>query len=80
MKIFAYFLTRDWNHFLELQEGLYLQIMETLESAGFEIDLPSQSIFLEADSAADNLDGHESRTGHWADGKICEEDAAAKSA
>jgi MscS family membrane protein len=80
VEIFAYILARDWNHFLELQEGLFLQIMETLESAGVEIALPSQSIFLAAASAAENLDGHKLRKGQGANGEISEESGAAKSA
>ena len=41
---------RDWPHFLEIQEALLLGIMKLTESAGVQIALPSQSVFLAAAS------------------------------
>jgi MscS family membrane protein len=46
VEVYAYVRARDWNQFLELQEGLLLGIMKCIESAGVEIALPSQSLFL----------------------------------
>jgi MscS family membrane protein len=46
VEVFAYVLARDWNHFLETQEILLLRIMECVESAGVQIALPSQTIFM----------------------------------
>ncbi len=46
VEVYAYVKARDWNQFLELQEGLLLGIMKCIESAGVEISLPSQSLFL----------------------------------
>jgi MscS family membrane protein len=52
VEIFAYIPARDWNHFLEIQEALLLRIMECAESAGVQIALPSQAIFLAAASTS----------------------------
>ena len=52
VEVFAYILARDWNQFLEAQEGLLLRSMECIESAGVQIALPSQSILL---TGASNL-------------------------
>ena len=46
VEVYAYVRARDWNQFLELQEGLFLGIMKCIEAAGVEIALPSQSLFL----------------------------------
>jgi MscS family membrane protein len=48
--VFAYVLASDWNRFLEIQEALLLRIMECIESAGTEIAIPSQTIFMAAAS------------------------------
>jgi len=50
VEVFAYIKARDWNQFLELQEALLLGIMECVESAGAQISLPSQSVFLNTSS------------------------------
>jgi MscS family membrane protein len=46
VEVYAYLRARDWNQFLELQEGLLIGILKCVESAGVEIALPSQSLFL----------------------------------
>jgi MscS family membrane protein len=43
VEVFAYVLGRDWNHFLEIQEGLLLCIAECLESTGVQIAFPLRS-------------------------------------
>jgi MscS family membrane protein len=48
--VFAYALAGNWNRFLEIQEALLLRIMECIESAGTQIALPSQTIFMAAAS------------------------------
>jgi MscS family membrane protein len=48
MEVFAYVLANDWSDFLKIQEELLLRIMENIESAGVQIALPSQTIFLAA--------------------------------
>jgi MscS family membrane protein len=52
VEVFAYAKAHDWNQFLELQEGLLLGIMRCIESAGVQIALPSQSVFLASNSPA----------------------------
>jgi MscS family membrane protein len=52
VEVFAYVLAHDWNQFLEIQEGLLLRIMACIESAGVQIALPSQAIFVTAASTA----------------------------
>ncbi len=47
--IFAYVFAHDWNNFLEIQEELLFGIMDTVRTAGAEIALPSQSLYLAAD-------------------------------
>jgi MscS family membrane protein len=46
VEVFAYVLARDWSEFLEIQETILLRIMECIESAGVQIALPSQTIFM----------------------------------
>ena len=46
VQVVAYISARDWNQFLELQEALLLRVMECIESAGVQIALPSQTVFL----------------------------------
>ena len=51
VELFAYLYARDWNNFLELQEGLLLSIMEHFEKAGVQIAFPSRTIYLEPGSS-----------------------------
>lgn len=48
--VFAYVYARDGNHFLEIQEGLLLQVMGIVERAGTQFALPSQIAYLARDS------------------------------
>jgi MscS family membrane protein len=43
IEVFAYVLARDWNQFLEVQEGLLLSIMECIESSGIQFAIPAQT-------------------------------------
>ena len=52
VEVFAYLLAKDWNQFLELQEDLLLRIMGCVESAGVQIAIPSQMIFMVPGSAS----------------------------
>jgi MscS family membrane protein len=52
VEVFAYISARDWSHFLEIQEFLLLRIMKCTESAGVQIALPSQAIFVAPPSAS----------------------------
>ena len=42
----AYVQAIDWSHFLEIQEGLMIGMMEIVEQAGTSIALPSQTLHL----------------------------------
>jgi MscS family membrane protein len=57
VEVFAYILANDWEHFLEVQEALLLRIMECVESAGVNIALPSQIIFMAPGSASTEAGG-----------------------
>ena len=46
VEIFAYLYSRDWNHFLEIQEDMLLRVMEIIQQAGVEIAFPSQTTYL----------------------------------
>jgi len=50
VEVSAYVLARDWDEFLEIQGRLFLRMMECIESAGVQIALPSQTIFMAAAS------------------------------
>jgi MscS family membrane protein len=52
VEVFAYVLTWEWTHFLEVQEGLLLRIIECIESAGVQIALPPQTVLATAHDAA----------------------------
>ena len=44
VEVFAYVLARDWNQFLEIQEGLLLRIIGCIEAIGVQFALPLQTI------------------------------------
>jgi MscS family membrane protein len=44
VEIFAYVLARDWNQFLEIQERLFLRVMDCIETSGVQFAFPSQAI------------------------------------
>jgi MscS family membrane protein len=46
VELFAYIYARDWNHFLELQEGLLFSIMESFEQANVRVALPSRTVYV----------------------------------
>jgi MscS family membrane protein len=55
VEVFAYVYARDWAHFLEIQEGLLLQITEIVTAAGTGIAFPSQTMYVErADATTPN--------------------------
>ncbi len=61
IEVFAYVYARDWPGFLEIQEGLLLEMMACIEAAGAEIALPSQTVFLASNSTA-AVDGGRSKS------------------
>jgi len=44
VEVFAYLDARDWGHFLEIQEGLLLEMMEIVERRGATIAFPTQTV------------------------------------
>ena len=44
IEVCAYIVAKDWGHFLEIQEGLLLGIMDIVEQADTAIALPSQTL------------------------------------
>ena len=52
MEIVAFVFARDWNQFLEIQQGLLLSIIDIIRQAGTDIAIPSQTLYLSADSSA----------------------------
>jgi MscS family membrane protein len=53
VEVFAYVLARDWNQFLEVQEGLLLSIMECIESSGVQFAFPPHMILATASTSND---------------------------
>ncbi|HXW90730.1 MAG TPA: mechanosensitive ion channel domain-containing protein [Terriglobales bacterium] len=51
--IFAYIYARDWNHFLEIQEGFLISILEIIQQAGTHIALPSRNVYVSTQSASE---------------------------
>jgi len=45
LDIFAYIFARDWNHFLEIQEPLLLEVLDIVKQAGANIAFPSQTMY-----------------------------------
>jgi MscS family membrane protein len=46
LEIFAYVYAGDWNHFLQIQEELLLQIKDLIGAAGVQIGLPAHAVYL----------------------------------
>jgi MscS family membrane protein len=49
VEVYAYILVRDFSEFLEVQEGLLLTIVESIEKTGAAIALPSQATLVTQD-------------------------------
>ena len=79
VEVFGYVLARDWNQFLEIQEGLLLGIMECIESAGVQIAIPLQTILAPA-SASNDAAGRALIQAHPPDWKPRDDAASIKSA
>ena len=54
VEVFAYILTVDYSFFLEVQEELFLRIMDVVQDAGTRIALPAQTTYLAQPLAADS--------------------------
>ncbi|GAC1673141.1 MAG: hypothetical protein PVS2B2_06090 [Candidatus Acidiferrum sp.] len=53
VELYFYILERDYNQFLEIQEGLLLQVMDALDSSGAVVALPSQTTLVTKDNWID---------------------------
>ncbi|WP_051360052.1 mechanosensitive ion channel family protein [Adhaeribacter aquaticus] len=49
IEVFAYVKAIDFNQFLEIQEDLYLRMMEAVEKSGTRLAFPSQTLYLAKD-------------------------------
>jgi MscS family membrane protein len=54
LEVFAYVLAREWNHFLEIQEDLLMQIREVIRKNGAEIAYPVHTIYLKNEIEPEN--------------------------
>ena len=54
LEIFAYVLAREWNHFLEIQEDLLMQIRAVIAKNGAEIAYPVHTVYLRGESESEN--------------------------
>jgi len=55
VEMFAYFFAKDWNHFLEIQGELLLQIMEILQSLGVQMAIQSRDVRVNPQTEKENL-------------------------
>jgi MscS family membrane protein len=46
VEIFAYFFAQDWSSFLEIQEELLFEIIETVHKTGTGLAFPSQTLYV----------------------------------
>ena len=54
LEIFCLILTRDWNEFMEIREGLLLKIMDLVNDAGTGFAFPSRTLYLTQDVGVGN--------------------------
>ncbi|WP_242920235.1 mechanosensitive ion channel family protein [Pontibacter liquoris] len=54
IELYAYVQTTDNNEYLEIQESLFLDMMDAVEACGSGLALPSQSLYLARDNPASN--------------------------
>ncbi len=52
VEVYAYLTTTDWREYLELAEGLNLQILEIVSRAGTGLFMPASSLVIEQSDAA----------------------------
>ncbi|WP_178346885.1 mechanosensitive ion channel family protein [Marivita hallyeonensis] len=46
IEIFGYVRAKDWNEFLEIQEGLLFEVMQIVDNLGIGFAFPSQTLYL----------------------------------
>jgi len=52
IEIFCLILTRDWNEFMEIREGLLLKVMDIVANEGTSMAFPSRTVYLAQDTLA----------------------------
>jgi MscS family membrane protein len=50
LEVFSYILVRDNDEFLEIQEDLYLRMLDIIEASGTGLAFPSQTLYMARDS------------------------------
>jgi len=53
LEVFAYVGTKDWNQFLEIQEDIYLRMMDVVAESGTGFAFPSQTLYFARDGGLD---------------------------
>jgi MscS family membrane protein len=53
LEVFAYVGTNDWNEFLEVQEDIYLRMMDVVAASGTGFAFPSQTLYFARDGGLD---------------------------
>jgi len=53
LEVFAYVGTKDWNEFLEVQEDIYLRMMDVVAESGTGFAFPSQTLYFARDEGLD---------------------------
>ena len=69
LELFAFVMTSDYPKFLEVREGILLQIAQIIESAGSAFAVPTQFIYMRADA-----DDHALASGHKERGTVPQAD------
>ncbi|WP_246000400.1 mechanosensitive ion channel family protein [Pontibacter diazotrophicus] len=59
IEIFAYILAKDFDQFLEVQEDLYLRMMDIVEASGTGFAFPSQTLYIARDQGLSKEKGAE---------------------
>lgn len=49
LEIYSYIQTRDYDRYLEIQEDIYLRLLDVVASSGTRLALPSQTLYLGRD-------------------------------
>jgi hypothetical protein len=53
VEVFAYIGTKDWNEFLEVQEDIYLRMIDVIAASGTGFAFPSQTLYFARDKGLD---------------------------
>ncbi len=67
LEVFVYINAPDYDTFLEVQEDIYLRIMDTVASSGTDFAFPSQTLYFAKDSGLSTENGKaaEERVKNW---------------